>query len=350
MSQYIGQNIIIARESRKKSQATLAQESGVAQGTISKIEIGQQNPSDDILDKIATALNYPKEFFLEEFYYKNLPITFFRKRKIVPKSKTTISKIKADINIFCLHLKKLLQSVEIPECKIPFLKNCEEVDPESLAKEIRLYLNLADGPISDLSSLLEKNGIVIIPYDFDSEKFDGFSFYHYSENLPPIIFINKFLPGDRQRFTLAHEFGHLVMHCLVEFPNENSEKEADEFAAEFLMPRLDIAGYLEHLNLERLMQLKSYWRVSMQALIVRAKNLQRLGPYQERMLWQKISMYGYKKNEPIKIAEEKAKLLFELIDVHRSELKYSQDELNNLLHIYGNDFEEKYSSRRLRAI
>ena len=57
----------------------------------------------------------------------------------------------------------------------------------------------------------------------------------------PVVFSNKRSLGDRQRFTLAYELGHLVMHLQTNpsFTRDISH-EANEFAAEFLMPEKDI--------------------------------------------------------------------------------------------------------------
>jgi Zn-dependent peptidase ImmA (M78 family) len=59
----------------------------------------------------------------------------------------------------------------------------------------------------------------------------------------------KVIPGDRERLTLAHEVGHVVMHHLP--TEEDPEDEANLFAATFLMPADDIHGDLGNLTLPR---------------------------------------------------------------------------------------------------
>ena len=53
------------------------------------------------------------------------------------------------------------------------------------------------------------------------------------------LLANRHAPAERYRFSLAHEPGHLVLH---QSPGDSSvqERQADEFAAEFLMPARDI--------------------------------------------------------------------------------------------------------------
>ncbi|MFX5225882.1 ImmA/IrrE family metallo-endopeptidase, partial [Acinetobacter baumannii] len=87
--------------------------------------------------------------------------------------------------------------------------------------------------------------------------------------LNPCIFIDKNMPSDRQRFTLAHELGHAIMHKL---PSENMEDEANRFASALLMPSKDIRPYLTgKITLEKLATLKLVWKVSMNALLKTAE-------------------------------------------------------------------------------
>jgi Zn-dependent peptidase ImmA (M78 family) len=51
------------------------------------------------------------------------------------------------------------------------------------------------------------------------------------------------------RWTLVHEIGHILMH---RFPTDNMEREADEFAAEFLLPAKDVKPQLYDLTLPML--------------------------------------------------------------------------------------------------
>lgn len=66
------------------------------------------------------------------------------------------------------------------------------------------------------------------------------------------IYINTFESLPRQRFTLAHEIGHACLHsqddgAIIDFrteidsPTEEKEREANQFAAELLMPRENFA-------------------------------------------------------------------------------------------------------------
>ena len=82
-----------------------------------------------------------------------------------------------------------------------------------------------------MTGYIERAGIFVFHADLELIDVDGLTLR--LPGLPPIIVLNRHLLGDRLRFTLAHELGHLVMHSV---PSPNMEKEANEFASELLMP------------------------------------------------------------------------------------------------------------------
>ncbi len=62
----VGKNIEVARTVRGWSQARLAEEIGVEQTYVSKVEKGKVNVSIDSLNRFATALRKPLGFFFQE--------------------------------------------------------------------------------------------------------------------------------------------------------------------------------------------------------------------------------------------------------------------------------------------
>ena len=72
--------------------------------------------------------------------------------------------------------------------------------------------------------------------------------------------MNKEMPGDRFRLSLAQELGHIVMHTVPD-DDEKMEAEAHRFAAAFMMPASDIKPYLAPAKLSALGSVKAYWRL-----------------------------------------------------------------------------------------
>lgn len=79
-----------------------------------------------------------------------------------------------------------------------------------VVNQIRQQWKLGIEPLPDLIDIFEEHGIKVFEIDNQSyPKFDGLS---ASINNMPLIVIGNQWPGDRQRFTLAHELGHLVLN------------------------------------------------------------------------------------------------------------------------------------------
>ncbi|HWJ91128.1 MAG TPA: ImmA/IrrE family metallo-endopeptidase, partial [Flavisolibacter sp.] len=125
----------------------------------------------------------------------------------------------------------------------------------------------------------------------------------FTDGHHPVIFLNSRLLGDRQRFSLAYELGQLVMHSAGFVPLERDiGREANHFAAEFLMPRETIMKDFENgVTLPLLGELKKKWKVSMIALLYRADDLGCITPNQKRYLLQQFNQLQIRRREPIEL-------------------------------------------------
>lgn len=114
----------------------------------------------------------------------------------------------------------------------------------------------------------------------------------------------------RQRFDLAHELGHLVMHADAEPGGRIVEEQAHRFASELLMPGEQLAPLLPRsMNAgawAALARLKEQWGVSMQALLFRARRLGVLGDVSYRNAMTTASARGWRRSEPgqVKVLEQ----------------------------------------------
>lgn len=335
--------IVLARESREISQSALAYQIGVSQGTLSKVENGQVAASDELIQKLSNFLNYPSDFFSQDYTFRNLPVSFYRKRVAVKAS--LIHAIRARINILRLHVLTLLKSVDIPECRLPFVDLAEyDGSPERVVQELRIRWHLPRGPVENLTRTLEDAGVIIIRCDFGTRQIDAVSLYEPMDDLPPMIFVSEAIPGDRLRFSLAHETAHLILHSHLPLPGENIEDEADRFAAEFLMPAADIRNFLSRPTLTKLALLKPHWGVAIQALLMRAGQLGQITERQRRYLWMQVSAAGYRTQEPLPIGVETPSLISELIQTHLEDLGYDDTNLSKLLHLELAEFRSQYKS------
>jgi Zn-dependent peptidase ImmA (M78 family) len=183
--------------------------------------------------------------------------------------------------------------------------------------------------VGNIFTILEKHGILL--YELDAnEKFDGVSFI--TDSGVPLIIVNKNYPNDRKRFTIAHELGHLILHNENYFPvseYRDKEKEANDFASEFLMPEESIKNSLRNLRLQDLGELKSYWLTSMSSIIRRAYNLKCINESKYKYFSIEFSRSGWFKNEPIKVVLDKPELIFTAKSIYENELGYSKHEFEH---------------------
>jgi Zn-dependent peptidase ImmA (M78 family) len=331
--------IVLAREARGYTQNELSELLGIAQGTLSKIEKGLQQPMAETINNISSKLNFPVAFFEQSDNIYNPDLIYYRKRISVGKKNTLM--VEALMNIIRMNIERLLESVELPENKLINWSIEENGTPEEAAIYLRQQWGLAKGKIENLSKLLEDNGVIIIEIELTSDKMDGISMF--TEFGQPIIFISNRIPGDRQRFTLAHELGHLVMHIgkMID-KDRDEEKEAMNFAGEFLMPRKDFLSTYENIDLRTLAQQKSFWLVSMAAILYRYKELGLITDSRYRYIWQQMSSAGYKRTEPIAIAREQPSLMREILNIHQKNLGYSKEELAHILNITEEEINRLY--------
>jgi Zn-dependent peptidase ImmA (M78 family) len=140
----------------------------------------------------------------------------------------------------------------------------------------------------------------------------------------PLFVLNQGMPADRERFTLAHELGHLVMH---QAPVLDAEREADRFAAEFLMPANEIRSHLAQIDLPKAATLKRYWKTAMSALIRRARDLGVIAENRYRSLCAQMAQRGFNRAEPVELPQEFPTLVDAVVGIHLTHHKYSIREL-----------------------
>jgi Zn-dependent peptidase ImmA (M78 family)/transcriptional regulator with XRE-family HTH domain len=328
MRQVNTQMLILAREARGLTQSELAKAVGVTQAKISKYENGMLLVSDDDLAGMAKTLNYSEELFFQsdKVYGLGSSILFHRQRRCVPIF--IQRKLQANVNIMRMQIERLLRGAEV---KDTFRFQELDIDAcggaaEGVADCVRAAWRLPIGPVPNLTAAIESAGGIVIKRSFETRRIDAL--HLWVSDLPPLFFVNHDLSGDRLRFTLAHEVGHAIMHSM---PREKMEQEADQFAAELLMPREDIRKFLRNITLQGAALLKPHWKVSMAALIRRAKDLGEITERQYTRLCAGLSALGYRANEPIPVPVEEPTVLRELIAVHTGPLGYTDADLARLL-------------------
>lgn len=346
--------LIIAREARGFNQSDLAKQANISQANISKFERGQLAVSLENLQRIAQATHFPESFFfLPERRYnplseKDSNIGIYHQRQTTM-LKGDLRGIHAKLNLLRIQISRLLWDAKIEhETTFPsFHPSDSGRSIEEVARQVREQWDLPSGPIDSMVDVIEAAGGIIVMNQFATMKLSGVTQYIQETGMSPLIFLNAEMSGDRQRWTLAHELAHIVLHCQhIDDPTLcDLEDEADRFASEFLMPASDIGPSLSNLNLPALTRLKALWKVPMDTLILRASKLGRISDRQKRTLFQQMNANRYRGNggrEPITIPVEEPTLLNELLYVHRNIHGHSLAELSRLLVVHEDELRYTY--------
>lgn len=338
----------LAREARKLTQKEVALRISFSQSRLSKAEVGKQTLTEENLIELSKVYDYPLSFFYTNTDSAPAGHLYFRRR--VTTSAKIINSIVANTRIYKMALDELMSAIEMPDYDLSSYST-DIYTPEEIAQRVRLTLRITKGPVYDLTALLENHGIIVAKIDFgiDMEKFDGLS--SVTDSGHKIIFLNSRMPNDRLRFSLAHELGHIVMH-LDNLPthSETIEEEADRFASEFLMPEKEIFSSLNNLNFSKLGDLKRYWLVSMRAIVRRAKTLGTITDQQYRNLQIDFSRKGYAKKEPINLPFENSSVIPDIIDLHKSELGYSDADIMDMVCLNENDYGRWFGKPRIISL
>lgn len=331
--------ITIARESRGLAQAELAQALGISNPVINKIEKSNYTPSSEILSAIAKQVQYPSDFFYQ--HGEALPQHLaYRKRAIV--SPKLLSQANAYINIIRLQLSELIDGLKQKPLALPAIEINDAVTPAKAAIKLRRLWTIEDPVIPSLTNLLEEKGILVASLPFPSERIDSRT--TFTTNGFPVICYNNALQGDKQRFSLAFELAHLIMHTNTTLhPERDINHEANLFAAELLMPEEHItADFDQGVNLATLAELKKKWKVSMIALLYRADDLGVITPNQKRYLIDQFNRLGLRRHEPpeLNITREQSQRIKQIIYEYANKKKLPIDRLARKLGMYTAEFKQ----------
>ncbi|MDP4272694.1 MAG: XRE family transcriptional regulator [Bacteroidota bacterium] len=343
--------ITLARESRGITQSNLAKKiSNLTQGNLSRIEMGILPINETTLLSIANLLNYPIDFFYKREIQTPISNFYYRKRIMIPKR--VLSQIEAQMDIVRLSIDELMNSIELPDFNFPQIDISFKGDPADAARKIRDYLKLPKGPIINIVNIFEKHGIIVYFIDTNCEKFDGITLF--TDKNQPIIFIDKKIPNDRKRFTLGHELGHLVMHIPFVIDNfRNEEEEANSFSSEFNMPYLECRNDIINLKYNDLGKLKSYWKLSKAAIIVRAKQLKLITEEKYKYLMIELGRRGERKHESgLDVDIDEPTLIPQMIKIFKNNLNYNTEEISAILGLSISDFNMYFDNnyRKMRIV
>ena len=312
----IGKRLRLARSAAGLSLRDLEARIGnrVTAQAISKYERDESMPSSGVVIALAAALDVSVDYLLS-VRDMALEAVEFRKKRLTSKRE------EAQVEASVLHLLERYLTVEeilgLPSVawdkprEAPWPVLHDPAEAEHAASGVRARWGLGLDPIPNLVELFEERGIKVLLLDLPS--IDGLTARVRREDgsAASVVVVNRGDWGERQRFTMAHELGHMVLDAA---PKVGEEKAAHRFAGGFLMPaeslRAEIGKHRKSIGWSELFDLKRIFGVSVQALTYRCKDLGIFSNTLFRQLFEEFSRLGWRNppyQEPYDIPREQSK-------------------------------------------
>lgn len=266
--------------------------------TISEYEKNKSFPDAEFLLLASSVLDVPSTYFAHEPAKSVNWLGFRWRQKLSPREKKRIKAYASDVAELQIELRDLLY----PDSrkKLPTIRVSSLNDAESAATELREAWKVGNRPLDNLVQTSEDCDLVVISWEDKTGGFDGLA-GHCDDR--PIAVINAAVPTDRQRFSLAHEIGHLVMDVAERAGDADEEALANRFAAALLVPaehaRYELGEQRDYINWGELKSLKRKYGLSMSAWLRRACELEIITADTYQSMRDDLESRGWYETEPV---------------------------------------------------
>lgn len=307
---FVGARLREAREARELTAIALAELLGITRSAVSYYEKGTTSPQPEVMERISQTLNLKQEYFLRPVATALTNAVF--ERSMASATKGTRIRGRRRLEWLIEIVEYLAQYVQFPLVNFPTSmtgstwRTLDQSDIEEIATDVRRFWNLGDGPISNVTLLLENNGAIVTRMEMGAENLDAFSTWTSDSQLPYVVLGTDKGSAVRSRYDVAHELGHLVLHQDVE-PTRLAhtsdfkliESQAHQFAGAFLAPATTFSSDVLIPSLDSFRSLKSKWRVSIAMMIHRAEDLNIIHSDQARNMYISYNRRGWRAREPM---------------------------------------------------
>ncbi len=307
--QAFGERLKQARMAAGFSQRALAERVDLSPMAISKYENSQMSPSSDVLIRLAKALGVKVGYFSRPLQLVVAAPAFRKHRRLGKKKQAAMEGQIIEVLERYLAVEEVFAPGQLPQFDMPqacqgSIVRVEQV--EDVAERLREEWGLGEDPIANLCEALEDRGVKVILLEGIDDGFEGYSCWA-NRSIPAVASRSGGgLPGDRQRFTIAHELGHLLLEHMVS-QEADHEKVCHRFAAAFLVPRRAVAQEMganrDTIYFEELHSLKHKWGLSMSAWLRRLADLEIISQSEYQISMRRFRKHGWHREEPGKQVE-----------------------------------------------
>lgn len=291
----LGKRLQALRKLSGRTQLQIAESLGLSRPSVAAVESGQRRVDSRLLAGLARAYEVPISALVRD---SGPPATLSSQFRLPPDDRDAA---REDLEKAVLSLERLASSYlrleELldsplranPVPRYGYESRRLEADAERTADAERRRLGIGDGPVLRLRGVLEREaGLRIFHIPLPS----GIAgLYGLSPEAGPCVAINARHPLVRQRWSLAHEFGHFLTR--VDLPEvtrvsryqrvPEQERFAERFAGAFLMPGsgldrrvAELESDAKQITVADLLLLADEYEVSFQALVLRLEDVRRL--------------------------------------------------------------------------
>jgi Zn-dependent peptidase ImmA (M78 family)/DNA-binding XRE family transcriptional regulator len=291
-----GGRLKMARKAKQLSLQKLAEETGVTAMSISKYENNKMNPDSAMLLNLAQALDINVEFFFREMPLDLTPIKKRGHSRLSKKDEAMIESRVVEYVERYIEAQSYFPGDARPEIQKKPFKSIADI--EQVAIDLRAEWEIGLDPIDSVVRTLEDRGIIV----YFVESVDELDALTFEANGTHVIAVNKNMPGDRQRFDMAHELGHIILEIPEWMDEKDEEKAAHRFAGAFLAPepvvRMELGNSRSFVSVEELHLLKHKYGMSIQAWIRRGADLNIISHHVYQVLMAMFSANDWRKQEP----------------------------------------------------
>lgn len=316
---FFGEKLQSVRELNGLSRKELADKLNLSEQAIWQYENQYTVPKFEVANELKKIFNVKAQFFYTEPFITNISdveTIAYRAEDREARKKTKMETTFIDFTSYFLN--KFESKLNLPTTTLSLLRdesihlynmNLETNDRlhqiERIAENAREKLDVKTN--SELLYKLELSGIYILEKNM-GPSIDAYSTWTNQEK-PFIILGNKKKSAVRRNFDLAHELGHLLLHYKIDMDSltkdehKKIEKEANDFASFFLLPKeqflKDFLTISKKSNPESYLDMKMDYMVSIAALEYRAYKMGLLTFEENRYFYATLNRKDYKKNEPL---------------------------------------------------
>lgn len=274
-----------ARKLRKMSQQELASRLDFTKQMVSKYENGELFPDSRRLLQISVALGLPPGYFLRSETVRPEGFLFRKKASLQGKALESLQEQLSILMESYIEIEEIMGEPS-PE-PLPLLDVRNPGEAEEAAETLRGLWSLGTDAFGSVTQILEGKGIKVIRIEAD-RGFAGVSCR--LDGGHSVIVVNGTHNVERQRFTLLHELGHLVLR----FPEGGDEEKAcDRFAGAMLLPGAQLLqllqGKREHILVQELQIIQEQFGMSAESVLYRCKDLGIVSTHRHAMWYKRIN-------------------------------------------------------------